>query len=445
MANGLTGGLESILGIDADAGSSELKKALAAIQGVQAPTAAQLSLPELQKYVQQGLLTPEQYKAIIADPETYSRSISETNDTSGTSAQKAALQQLGGIVQAGGSTDINKANLLNNIDQTNQAMKASRGAIMSNAQERQASGGGLEFVNQLLNEQGNADIANKGAVNAAANNAQLALNAISQQGQLGGQLQGQANQMSQAQAEAAKQIAEYNSQLQSHANEYNTEQANQAQAANLGEKQRIADTNAGNANYRTEYNAQVPQTVFSDEMSKAGALAGTYGKQADLAQKQAQQGAALTGGIIGAGATLGGGYLAGQAAQKAAPVGKKPPVDPDSYYNPGYAHGGEVSGGKCYAEGGEVHDHDLCMKVGGTVPGEPNVPGDSAQNDTVPARLSPHEIVLPRSVATAPDAPQKAAQFVANTKGLTPSVGSFAEALKMLEENGLELRLHAAQ
>jgi hypothetical protein len=111
------------------------------------------------------------------------------------------------------------------------------------------------------------------------------------------------------------------------------------------------------------------------------------------------------------------------------------------------AHGGEVpgmcNGGTCYAEGGEVHDHELCMKVGGQVPGQDSAPPmqDDEANDTIPAKLSPHEIVLPRSVAQAPNAPQAASQFVAQTKGLQPTAGSFGEVLKMLEANGLELRL----
>jgi hypothetical protein len=54
------------------------------------------------------------------------------------------------------------------------------------------------------------------------------------------------------------------------------------------------------------------------------------------------------------------------------------------------AHGGEVPG---YARGG--------------------MPMDSERNDTVPAMLSPGEIVIPRSVTLAPDAPERAAAFVA--------------------------------
>jgi len=46
---------------------------------------------------------------------------------------------------------------------------------------------------------------------------------------------------------------------------------------------------------------------------------------------------------------------------------------------------------------------------GGKINGNANVPGDSPQNDTVPAMLSPGEIVVPRSKA---DDPQKAKAFI---------------------------------
>lgn len=48
------------------------------------------------------------------------------------------------------------------------------------------------------------------------------------------------------------------------------------------------------------------------------------------------------------------------------------------------------------------------------VPGEANVPGDSSANDTVKAKLSPGEIVVPRTAATSPEA---ALAFIASVKG----------------------------
>lgn len=43
------------------------------------------------------------------------------------------------------------------------------------------------------------------------------------------------------------------------------------------------------------------------------------------------------------------------------------------------------------------------LSHGGTVPGRPAVMGDSQRNDTVPAMLSPGEIVIPRSKASDPE------------------------------------------
>jgi hypothetical protein len=54
----------------------------------------------------------------------------------------------------------------------------------------------------------------------------------------------------------------------------------------------------------------------------------------------------------------------------------------------------------------------LNASKGAVVPGSAKVSGNSLKNDTVPAMLSPKEIVLPRSVTLSPDAPNKAKAFV---------------------------------
>jgi hypothetical protein len=61
------------------------------------------------------------------------------------------------------------------------------------------------------------------------------------------------------------------------------------------------------------------------------------------------------------------------------------------------------------------------------------VPTDSIQRDTVPAMLSPGEIVLPRSVAQSEDAPDRAAEFVAAIKA-QKSGGAKDAALRSILE-----------
>lgn len=74
----------------------------------------------------------------------------------------------------------------------------------------------------------------------------------------------------------------------------------------------------------------------------------------------------------------------------------------------GGSSGGDSGGGL----GGLASMAMLAMKQGGGVPGKAKVKGNSEENDTVPALLSPGEDVLPRSVTMARNAPDKAADFV---------------------------------
>jgi hypothetical protein len=53
------------------------------------------------------------------------------------------------------------------------------------------------------------------------------------------------------------------------------------------------------------------------------------------------------------------------------------------------------------------------LSDGGKVPGKPQVMGDSLKNDTVPAMLSPGEVVIPRHVMQSNDPVNNAAAFVA--------------------------------
>lgn len=54
----------------------------------------------------------------------------------------------------------------------------------------------------------------------------------------------------------------------------------------------------------------------------------------------------------------------------------------------------------------------MAANKGAMVPGKASVSGDSLKNDTVDAKLSPGEIVIPRSVVNSKNAPERAAAFV---------------------------------
>lgn len=82
------------------------------------------------------------------------------------------------------------------------------------------------------------------------------------------------------------------------------------------------------------------------------------------------------------------------------------------------------------SQGGQISFNQ--MLAGGSVPGKAEVEGDSEKNDTEPTLLSPGEIVLPRSIAQHPDAPEKAAEFIRHlrSKKKKMSYGGVVEARK---------------
>lgn len=85
---------------------------------------------------------------------------------------------------------------------------------------------------------------------------------------------------------------------------------------------------------------------------------------------------------------------------------------------------------------------------GGRIDGKGLVPGDHPANDIVPAMLSPGEIVLPRSIAQAEDAPEKAAAFVRalrRTEAAPLSRRAAAERIAELEAEIAALRAVKAQ
>jgi hypothetical protein len=137
-------------------------------------------------------------------------------------------------------------------------------------------------------------------------------------------------------------------------------------------------------------NAQAAQNQAINQ----GAL-GAQGINAGVSEENTKVRGQLVGGLLQGGSSVGAAALASPAAAVAA------------------AHGGEI-------------------------PGTASKPGDSPENDTVPAMVSPKEIVLPRSVTLAKDAPEKAKEFVKQlkmkNKGEGSGYGKVLEAHRKLQE-----------
>lgn len=103
-------------------------------------------------------------------------------------------------------------------------------------------------------------------------------------------------------------------------------------------------------------------------------------------------------------------------------VKRPPPPPPPSPIDPQRAKEIEASMRKAFNFAG-----------GGVVPGTAPMPGNSPQNDTVPANLSPGEVVLPRTVTQAPNAPQQAKEFM--EKQVTGHTKWAADGLQILKSH----------
>jgi len=145
--------------------------------------------------------------------------------------------------------------------------------------------------------------------------------------------------------------------------------------------------------------------------------------QSGLLRSQEQLGAQQQlGGVLG---TLGGQSLEQQqlfqsanAAQNQALLGQ---TNQQNQLNAARAQQGAEYGqkilGGAISGGGAAAGKMFGLSDGGEVPGEAKFGGDDPKNDTVDAKLSPDEIVLPRTVTKSKDAGDKAKEFVEHIKG----------------------------
>ncbi len=364
-----------------------LKKAQAAIAAIPVPTAKQMQLI-LEPLVQQGILTPEGYSTIVQKPSEF---LNINIDQTSRNAEIAALSQMQDIAGEGGRDAQYRAAMNDAMNQTNQQMQGQTGAILQNAGERGALNSNMTTAAQLANAySGNANAANA-STNAAAQAEQRALQAIAESATLGGQINQQDYSQASQKAAAIDAINRYNAQnSQSQAN-MNTQGRNMAQASNLDLSQQVAGVNTGIRNNQAQYNAQLPQQIFQDQLSKAAAQAGVALPTANMYQQGAQNQAATQGNLMGGlGQNLSNYYNNQNLVNALKGMQSSPPA----------AQQGSNSGA-----------WTGMLAKGGVVPGHAPYPGDHPGNDVVKARLSPGEIVVPRSAASNP---MSLAHFVAS-------------------------------
>lgn len=243
-----------------------------------------------------------------------------------------------------------QADLAQLESQVNRANAGRTGAIQQNMAARGMGGSGLELVQQM---QANQDATERQAL-ASLEKAAMAQdgrrNATAQLGAQAGQMSARdfAQQAQRAQAQDA--INRFNV-----ANQYNT------QMQNWQGRQGIANQNV-NQNNQFQQNVLGAKQGGAEMRYNSGA---DRNNQANIKEQQRRSQNAGIGTAIG---------TAGGFATGTGPIG---------------AMAGGAMGG---ALGGMFYE-------GGQVPGQAQVPGDHPANDTVPALVSPGEVILPRTVA----------------------------------------------
>lgn len=385
-----------------------LKQALAAYQTAAVPTIAAETVGPLPMESVQGAVNPAPIQVAGQAPSAYS---GIALDPATRAAQMAALGQYTDIANAGGLDASAKLALQQTIDAANAQSQGAQGAIMRSAQAEGQGGGDFALTQRALAAQGASNTGATQGLQAAAMAQANREAALNQMANIGGSVN--ASDFGQGAQKAAAQNA-INATNQAYTNAANTGNvANQIQSGefNVNTAQGVNAANTTAGQNKAYYNAGLPQQRFNNELNKASGLSGVGTQQAGAAQNAQNQSNAMTGSLLGtAGTVIGGiyggpmGAAAGKAAANAvAPTsssasiggGRSTPTganaNPSNY---GMAKGGYV----CYADGGIAHEHAICMKLGGHVGGHAAIEGDSETNDTVPAMLSPGELVVPRSV-----------------------------------------------
>ena len=390
------------------AAADVVQKQLDQLNALQTPNAASLTLPQLQQFVQAGIMTPEEAQAYIVQNNAYD---TVTADNTGLDTELASIGKLQDIINSGGNDAEEQANVQGILNTLGTTEAGNNAAIVADNARRGVGNSGLTMAARLASNQNDATNANTNALSEAAAAEARNVAATEAAGTLGGQVQGQEYTAGANKASAANAIAQFNAQQQQDISKVNATAGNAAKAANLANAQDVSNKNTVSAQTQEESIPAAQQQAYQDALQKASAAMTGADSLANIEQNTGQQNAGILGGLVSTAGTLGAAELTGNpyaalATQLASQNNPNTNVSTNSNSGtPMAATGGEIMPGG-------IKRPMMNMKAGGPVPGRPMVPGDSPQNDTQLAKLSPGEIVLPRSVTQPRPDPSKVMQFL---------------------------------
>lgn len=298
IAQVATAALPIIGGLLGDIFSSEdreraeqlLLEAVKEIEAVGAPPDLSRELI-LEKFYQAGFYTPELEQAIDLGISQVSQ-VQEDPELRAAQTRALELLQQKGEIGLGPEERVE----LNKISQKlSRSAKASEADITRELQQRGLSGSGLEFA---LRQQVRQQAENAAAMEAqeqAALASRRALEALTQSGQLAGQIRGQDFDVASTKAAAADEFQRFNVQSAQAREQRRVAAENEARKRQADTEQRLAEANIQQSNLEKQRQRQAEQTEYELARQRAADLAKAKGAAAGVYSDRAGQTAATLG------------------------------------------------------------------------------------------------------------------------------------------------------
>jgi Fe-S cluster biosynthesis and repair protein YggX len=289
---------------------------------------ANLQLPDIEKMrltpeelLSAGEISPEEYQLMGLLGDTRLAEVS--TDPRLRQDQMAALAQTRERALSGFNAE-DRALLdqyMRNLTSTAQSQKQS---IIEDAARRGMAGSGASLAAALQGNQGAANAASQQAMQTAAMRLQNQNANTNLLAQLAGSIEGTDYQRAANVANRRDAITEFNQRLRQDIANQNVAARNQAQAANLANRQNLMTANTQQRNMAQQYNKQLEQQRFNNQMTQLQGMQGATNALANIAGNNAQAQANMWAGI---GSGIGQGFLAyglGSKPTKTTPTGSSP-------------------------------------------------------------------------------------------------------------------------
>lgn len=269
---------------DKDAANAALAAAFSQFSNLNIPDTEKMKLalntPEVQgilnPYMQQAeQLGPSAYEGISVDPRLKQTQMDMLN----------TLSKMG----TEGLTAEDRANLNAMRRQAAADEQSRQQSILQQMAQRGIGGSGVELASRIASSQAQADRAGQESDRLAAMIQRRMLEGAAQSGSLAGNIRQQEYGEQSDLARARDYNQQFNLGQRASTNAANIAAMNAAQQANLANKQRIHEIGVNTRNQQQQYNKQLQQQAFENEMALRQARAAALAGQGQAAMQRANQ------------------------------------------------------------------------------------------------------------------------------------------------------------